>query len=67
MGFVLKHKWLCYHGGLETFEPRIDSESFPMRALPANMAHPPDIGLMLANVADVGLTLKQHWINVLFE
>ena len=30
MGFVLKNKWLCYHGGLETVASQhIDSESFP--------------------------------------
>ena len=30
VGFVLRHKRLCYHGGLETVDlQNIDSESFP--------------------------------------
>ena len=31
-----------------------------MRAFPVNTVHSPNVGLMLANVADVRLTLKQH-------
>ena len=35
-----------------------------IRAFPANMTHSPNVGSMLANFADVGLTLKHHWVNV---
>ena len=38
-----------------------------VRAFPANRAHSPNVGLMSANVADVGLTLKQHWANFSLE
>ena len=56
VGFVLRHKRLCYGGALGTVElQHIDSKSFP-----ANTAHSPNFGLMSANVADVGLSLKQH-------
>ena len=56
VGFVLRHKRLCYHGGLETVDlQHIDNKSFP-----SQQAHSPNVSLMSANVADVGLTLKQH-------
>ena len=38
-----------------------------VRAFPANTAHSPNVGLMSVNVADVGLTLKQHWANFSLE
>ena len=65
VGFVLRHKRLCYHGGLET----VDSQHtvLTVRAFPANTAHSPNVGLMSANVADVDLTLKQHWANLSLE
>ena len=37
------------------------------KAFPANTAHSPNVGLLSANVADVGLTLKQHWTNFSLE
>ena len=56
MGFVLGHKRLCCHGGLETVDSQhIDSESFSSQHV---------VGFMSANV---GLTLKQHWANFLLE
>ena len=61
MGFVLKHKRLSYSGDLEAVDP---PRILPVRAFPANTANSPNVGLMLANVADVSLTLKQHWVNV---
>ena len=64
VGFVLKHKWLYYCGDLETVDP---PHILTMRAFPANTAHSPNVGLMLANVVDVSLTLKQHWVNVSWE
>ena len=38
-----------------------------VRAFPANTAHSPNVALMSANVADVGLTSKQHWANFSLE
>ena len=62
VGFVFRHKRLCYRGGLET----VDFQHMTVRAFPANMAHSLNVGLMSTNVADVGLTLKQHWANFSF-
>ena len=63
VGFVLRHKWLCYHGGLETVDSQhIDSESFPSQHGTIT-----EVGLMSASIADVGLTLKQHWANFSLE
>ena len=36
-------------------------------AFPVNTAQSLNVGLMVANVADVCLTLKQHWINISFK
>ena len=33
----------------------------------SNIVHLSNVGSMLARVADIGLTLEQHWINVSFE
>ena len=38
-----------------------------VRAFLANTAHSPNVGLMSANVADVGLTVKQHWASFSLE
>ena len=46
---------------------QLTSSILTVRAFSANTAHSPDVGLMTANVADVGLTLKQHWANFLLE
>ena len=46
---------------------QLTSSILTVRALPANTAHSPNVGLMSANVADVGLTLKQHWANFSLE
>ena len=63
VGFVLRHKRFCYRGGPEKVDfQHIDSKSFP-----SQHAHSPNVGLMSANVADVGLTIKQHWANFSLE
>ena len=41
----------------------MNSSILTVRAFPANTAHSANIGLMSVSVADVGLTLKQHWAN----
>ena len=64
VGFVLWHKRLCYHMGVWK---QLTSSILTVRAFPANRAHSPNVGLMSANVADVGLTLKQHWANFSLE
>ena len=46
---------------------QLNSSILTVRALPANTAHSPNVGLMSANVADLGLTLKQHWANFSLE
>ena len=46
---------------------QLTSSILTVRAFPANTAHSPTVGLMLANVTDVGLTLKQHWANFSLE
>ena len=43
------------------------SSILTVKAFPTNTAHSPNVGLMSANVADVGLTLKQHWANFSLE
>ena len=43
------------------------SSILTVRAFPANTAHSPNVALMSANVADVGLTLKQHLANFSLE
>ena len=63
VGFVLWHKRLCYRGVLET----VDLQHIDSKAFPANTAHSPNVGLMSATGADVGLTLKQHWVNLSLE
>ena len=42
---------------------QLTSSILTVRAFPANTAHSPNVDLLSANVADVGLTLKQHWAN----
>ena len=42
---------------------QLTSSILTVRAFPVNTSHSPNVGLMSANVADVGLTLKQHWAN----
>ena len=42
---------------------QLSSSILTVRAFPDSTAYSPNVGLMLANVADVGLTLKQHWAN----
>ena len=59
MGFVLRHKRLCY----QRVWKQLTHSILTMRAFPTNTAHSPNVGLMSVNVADVGLTLKQHWAN----
>ena len=46
---------------------QLTSSILTVRAFPANTAYPLNVGLMSANVADVGLTLKQHWANFSLE
>ena len=46
---------------------QLTSSILTVRAFPANTAHSPNVGLMSANVADVGLTLKQHLANFSLE
>ena len=46
---------------------QLASNILTVKAFPANTAHSPNVGLMSANVADVGLTLKQHWTNFSLE
>ena len=54
--FTSSLMWACYRGGLETVDlQHIDSESFPSQHGTLT-----NVGLMSANVADVGLTLKQY-------
>ena len=43
------------------------SSILTVRAIPADTAHSPNVGLMSSNVADVGLTLKQHWADFSLE
>ena len=46
---------------------QLSTSILTVRAFPTNTAHSPNVGLMSANVADVGLTLKQHWANFSLE
>ena len=46
---------------------QLTSSILTVRAFSANTAHSPNVGLMSANVADVGLTLKQNFANFSLE
>ena len=54
--------WYC--GEIETADPHA---CIDRRAFSANIVHSPDVDLLLASVADVGLTLKQRWMSALLE
>ena len=45
VGFVFRHKQLCYHG----FWKQLTSSILTVRGFRANMAHSPNVGLMSAN------------------
>ena len=59
----------CDTKGYVTMEvwKQFTSSILTVRAFPANTAHSTNVGLMSANVADVGLTLKQYWANFALE
>ena len=59
VGFVLKHKWLCYHGGLETVDP----QAYWQWELSQQKGHPRQ---MFVNCWPTSQTLAYHenWLLI---